>query len=295
MNVRAQVLSLFHGNVKTLGKDIMMSTDVAITSALRNNLNSLQSSQRNADKPQETTSSAGNDIDSSYQIPDHLIAPRSLNEHANALQTTLDGIHSSLKTLEAASESTSRLEALLNEGQSFIGNALDALTQNEDVNFGVLSDHAKALLSEIDSARSNGGYQGTNLLSGDSLETSFSNSARGSVTTTGADLSSAGLGFSGADFSSASDVQDFLAVVTAAQSTVSDFSQSVATDLSLVQTRSDFARETISTLTSGAGDLFVTDQSEEGANLLALRTSQTLRSNDLSLASDTQSSVFKLF
>ena len=83
--------------------------------------------------------------------------------------------------------------------------------------------------------------------------------------------------------------------VRAALASVRSFGSTLANDLSIIQTRRDFTEETINTLTAGADDLTVADQNEEGANLLALQTRQTLGVTSLSLASQSQQSVLRLF
>ena len=62
-----------------------------------------------------------------------------------------------------------------------------------------------------------------------------------------------------------------------------------------VQTREDFTQNTITNLQEGRDKLVVADQNEEGANLLALQTRQQLGVTSLSLASQSQQSVLRLF
>ena len=65
--------------------------------------------------------------------------------------------------------------------------------------------------------------------------------------------------------------------------------------LSEVQIRQDFTKATINTLQTGADNLTLADTNEEGANLLALNTRQQLSQTALSLASQAQQAVLRLF
>jgi len=62
-----------------------------------------------------------------------------------------------------------------------------------------------------------------------------------------------------------------------------------------VQARQDFTKELINTLNTGADNLTLADQNEEAANLLALQTRQQLSQTTLSLASQADQSVLRLF
>ncbi len=65
--------------------------------------------------------------------------------------------------------------------------------------------------------------------------------------------------------------------------------------MSTVQIRSDFTKATINTLQTGASALTAADTNEEGANLLALQTQQSLATTALSLSTQSDRNVLKLF
>ena len=62
-------------------------------------------------------------------------------------------------------------------------------------------------------------------------------------------------------------------------------------NLSTVQIRKDYTKEMINTLQTGADNLVLADSNEEGANMLALQTRQTLSTTALSLASQADQAV----
>ena len=62
-----------------------------------------------------------------------------------------------------------------------------------------------------------------------------------------------------------------------------------------MQNRQDFTKNLINLLQIGADSLTLADTNEEGANLLALQTRQQLRTTSLSLASQADQAVLRLF
>ena len=61
------------------------------------------------------------------------------------------------------------------------------------------------------------------------------------------------------------------------------------------QTRKDFTKNMIDTLQTGADNLVLADTNEEGANLLALQTRQSLSTTALSLSAQADQNVLRLF
>jgi flagellin-like hook-associated protein FlgL len=127
------------------------------------------------------------------------------------------------------------------------------------------------------------------------LETYFNEDRSNSLQTEGVDFTAVGLGIVEGDFTNAANVQQSIDQLRSATNDVRNFGQSIANDLSVVQFRRDFTEQTINTLKSGADDLVVADQNEEGANLLALQTRQALGTTSLSLAAQSQQAVLRLF
>ncbi len=151
------------------------------------------------------------------------------------------------------------------------------------------------LLTQIDEMASNSGYRGVNLLGGDSLTTYFDENRVSKLTLTGATLSSAGLALNQADFSTATRIEGVRTEVLAAKASVRSFGSTLANGLSIIQIREDFTKGMVNTLVEGSGKLTTADQNEEGAKLLALQTRQQLGVISLSMASQAQQAVLRLF
>jgi flagellin-like hook-associated protein FlgL len=97
------------------------------------------------------------------------------------------------------------------------------------------------------------------------------------------------------DFLDRSDIDKAVASLDFAKTTLRSASQSLSTNLNIIQTREDFTSEFANVLTEGGNKLTQADQNEEGANLLLLQTRQQLGTISLSLANQSQQSILRLF
>lgn len=158
-----------------------------------------------------------------------------------------------------------------------------------------LADDYNSLREQIDTLVQDAQYRGVNLLNGDSLTTFFNEDNTSSLVTTGQTFTANGLGLNEADFRSEASIEATATQAREALGSVRSFGSTLANNLSIIQTRQNFTEQTINTLEAGADDLTVADQNEEGANLLALQTRQTLGVTSLSLASQSQQAVLRLF
>lgn len=151
------------------------------------------------------------------------------------------------------------------------------------------------LREQIDALVQDTGYRGTNLLNGDNLFTVFNEFRTSTLTTEGVTFTADGLGLGEANFSRVSSTEAMQTDVRAALELVRGFGTTLANDLSVIQARENFTKDIVNTLTEGADKLTVADQNEEGAKLLALQTRQQLGVTSLSLASQSQQSILRLF
>jgi flagellin-like hook-associated protein FlgL len=160
-----------------------------------------------------------------------------------------------------------------------------------------LASQYDALRSQIDQLAGDSGYNGVNLLNGDGLKVVFNEKGTSSQSITGVKFNSAGLGVSAStnSFQTDKDLGDALANLSNALSTLRSQASAFGSSLSVVQTRQDFTKSMISTLKTGADNLVLADSNEEGANLLALQTRQQLSTTALSLASQADQNVLRLF
>ncbi|MDU0339671.1 flagellin N-terminal helical domain-containing protein [Bosea rubneri] len=164
------------------------------------------------------------------------------------------------------------------------------------------------LRTQIDQLAKDSSFNGKNLLAGDKLSIVFNEKTgtqqskldvQGSVLTaanlgvlTAGTTDAAGVSFNIQNDASLDTASDTLTnALTSLRSTAS----SLGSSMSVVQTRQDFTKNLVNTLTQGADNLVLADSSEEGAKLLALQTRQQLSQTALSLASQADQAVLRLF
>jgi flagellin-like hook-associated protein FlgL len=154
-----------------------------------------------------------------------------------------------------------------------------------------------SLRTQIDQLAGDSGYNGVNLLNGDSLKVVFNEKGTSSQSISGVKFDSSGLGIAASthSFQVDSDVTSALSNLTASLSTLRAQAANFGSSLSVVQTRQDFTKNMINTLQTGADNLVLADSNLEGANMLALQTRQQLSTTALSLASQADQSVLRLF
>ncbi len=174
----------------------------------------------------------------------------------------------------------------ISERFNFSGSSADITQFQDDFN---------EIRSQIDSLVRDAQYRGVNLLMGDNLTTYFNEDRTSTLVTDGVDFTASGLGIGVANFANSATLQLSIDAARTALDSIRNFGSSVANDLAIIQARQTFTTETINTLKAGAADLVNADLNEEGANLLALQTAQQLGVTSLSLASQSQQSVLRLF
>ena len=158
-----------------------------------------------------------------------------------------------------------------------------------------LANDYNRVREQIDALVTDAQFRGINLLNGDDLTTFFNEDNSSTLTTNGVNFTSNGLGLTEATFRSSTAIELSSVQSRGALEEVRNFGSTLSNNLAIIQTRQDFTKSTINTLTAGADDLTVAAQNEEGANLLALQTRQTLGATSLSLASQSQQAVLRLF
>ena len=154
-----------------------------------------------------------------------------------------------------------------------------------------------ALRTQIDQLAADSGYNGVSLLNGGGVKVNFNEKATAFLNVIGNTDTSTGLGITaaGGNFQTNFDIAAAQAATTAALSTLQNQGSTFASNVSVMQARTDFTKSQINTLNLGADFLVQADSNQEGANLLALQTRQQLSSTALSLATQSDRNVLRLF
>ncbi len=154
------------------------------------------------------------------------------------------------------------------------------------------------LLDQVDTLTKDSSFSGINLLTGDTLSIIFNekNTSRLDIAGTSTTASGLGLGkITAANVADGNAIGAVLDTIERARTLLSNQASRLGSSLAVTQTRQDFTKQLRDTLTTGADSLVNADLNEEGANLLALNTKQSLSQTALSLASQADQSVLKLF
>jgi flagellin len=165
-----------------------------------------------------------------------------------------------------------------------------------------LADQYNELRDQLDKLADDASFNGVNLLRGDNLKITFNETGTSDLeiqTKGGESINAGNLGLEtnmeAVDLDSDAGIDAFISQVKAAIGEVRSQASSFGSSLSIVQNREDFTKNMINTLETGAGNLTLADTNEEAANLLALQTRQQLSSTALSMASQADQAVLRLF
>jgi len=202
--------------------------------------------------------------------------------------TSLNG--ESLDVLAASTDATSAFVGLT-EG------AVARTAGTTNTSRQTLAKQFDDLRAQIDQLSKDTGYNGINLLNGDSLKVQFNEKNTSSLTIAGVKFDSIGLGIAASSntFQADSDITVAVSNLSAAVDKLRAQASSFGSNLSVVQARQEFTRDFIDTLDTGADQLVLADQNEEAAKLLTLNTRQQLSQTALSLASQADQGVLRLF
>ncbi len=157
------------------------------------------------------------------------------------------------------------------------------------------------LKDQLDKTAQDASFNGINLLTGDVLKLFFNELGTSTLSiqsTNPNGINSSTLGIppaTGTEFQSNTQLDSRLRALQTALSTVASQASDFGSNLSIVQNRQDFTNNMVNTLKTGADGLTLADTNLEGANMLALQTRQQLSITALSLASQANQSVLKLF
>ncbi|MET7243362.1 flagellin, partial [Methylobacterium sp. EM32] len=153
------------------------------------------------------------------------------------------------------------------------------------------------LLSQIDQMAADSGFNGTNLLAGDTVNVSFNEKGTSSLKIAGTQVSASLLGMTAVgqtDFQDSNSINDVVAKINSASSQLKNQASTLGANLAVVQNRQDFTKQMINVLDAGAANLTNADLNEEAANSQALSTRNSLGISALSLANQSQQGILQL-
>ena len=289
--------------------------DIKLTATSRANLLTLNQTTDLANRTQGRLAT-GLKVGSAVDDATAYFAARGLSDRASDFTARKDEIDqgiSSLKTALGATESADKILKQLKGVAISAKTADDATKADLGAQFADLVDQLNSLLGDAS-------YQGTNLINStsQSLTVRFSEVTTAELSVTGRDLRAGAILSTALNASDAGSVvaaaliggssftaiatselvttiNDITAAIDTAVSTVRATASNLGSNITLLQTRSDFTTNYVNALTEGSDKLTLADLNEEGANLVALQTRQQLALRALSFAGQSEQSVLSLF
>ena len=276
----------------------MAMANITLTSGMRQNLFSLQSTAKSMDVTQNRLSS-GKKVNSALDDPIAFFAAQGHTQRSSDLAIRKDEMSEAIQTIKAADNGISAVLDLIASAKSL---AQSALANQSTTERGTLTAQYNDLISQIATVAADSNYKGTNLLGGtdQELTITFDESGDSTLTIAGVAGNGGAASASGAWGAATLDagttaINDSITELDTARDTLRVNSTALSNKLSTVTIRQDFTDKMINTLEDGAANLTNADLNEEGANLLMLQTRQQLGTTSLSMASQAAQAVLRLF
>jgi flagellin-like hook-associated protein FlgL len=271
---------------------------ITLTTAMRSNLLTLQGTQSMIGATQNRLAT-GLRVNSAVDDPRNFFQSQALNARASDLSRRLDGMGVAIKTIEAADKGIKAMSKVAENMAAIIKQAQDATT---DAARATLLTQFNELRTQLTNLAEDSGFNGVNLLGGNNLIVNFNEDASNTATVTAVDWRTTPIGLTApatGDWATGTTGDGNLTTAsTAVNTAINTLRTQAATfgsSLTMVKIREDFTKEMVNTLKAGADGLVLADQNEEAANLLALQTRQQLGIQALSLASQSQQGILRLF
>ena len=274
--------------------------NVVLTAALRSNLLSLQGTQKLLDSTQLRLAT-GLKVNSALDNASAFFTAQTLKNNAGDLTNLLDRMGQGIQVLKATDAGITALTSLVNQMLAVAQSARAAVAGSSATTY---TDQYTALGTQIDQLVTDVSYNGVKLLSAaaNTSVVKFNVANTSNITLQGVTDTRAGLllatganAFGAAAAIVYATIDTEITALNTALATLRTQATTFAQNLSVVQNRQDFSQNLINVLQAGADDLTVADKNEEGAKLLALQTTQQLGVQALSLASQANQSVLRLF
>jgi flagellin len=285
-------------------------SDIILGTATRQNLLALQQINTNLGITQGHLAT-GLSVASALDDAVKFFQSQSLNERASDLALRKDAIDQGISSLTTAVNAAQSAVTVLQQLQGVLNSAKTetaAQRKTAAVQFSTLAQQFDTLLNDAS-------YQGLDLVnsSKSSLTVQFSNSTASKLKIGGQNLlysvivtagkvskvSNAAknlvtVGFSAVSNNTSLFDNAFNALQTAIGK-VQAAAASIGGNVTFLQTRLDFTSQYIVTLQGGASKLTVADVNQESTNLVTLQTRQSLAIQSLSIATQSEQAVLRLF
>jgi len=288
-----------------------MADTVTLSASIRSNLLTLQNTGALVDRTNARLAS-GKKVASAIDDAVAYFQAKGLSDRASDLTTRKDNIDQGISTLKAAINGLESIEKILVQMKGVALSAKSA-TNAERAD---LQSQFNTLAQQLSHLANDASYQGLNLINNTaaSLKVQFSDKSTATLTIEGVNTqfstlktgatavegstaaSSLAGGTSWTAVSTAvSTLDSVLEAMDSAITGIRSNTKNLGTNVALLQTRLDFTKAYVNTLTEGSDKLTLADLNEEGANLVSLQTRQQLGIQALSFAGQQEQGVLSLF
>jgi flagellin len=269
---------------------------IVLSAGVRSNLLQLQQTATLINQTQ-TQLATGKKVNSALDNANAYFTAQGLDNRASDLSNLLDNMSTAINTINAANNGITSITQLVQSAQSLVSQAQQTSDTSTRASLSTQFDN---LLTQIGQLAGDSGFNGVNLLAGNTLTVNLDETGTATTSVTGVSYTNAsgsGLNIATAtnNWAGSTDISAASSDLTAALTSLRSESQTLSSSLSTVQIRQNFTTATINTLQQGSSDLTLADSNQSGADLLALQTRQQLSTTALSLASQADQSVLQLF
>jgi flagellin len=283
-------------------------SSIVLGAATQQNLLALQ----NINNQLSTTQNAlatGLSVSSAVDNAVKFFQAQSLTDRANDLSNRKDSIDQGISSVTTATQGIQSAITILQQMQGLVQSAgTDTVAQQK-----AAQEQFDTLAAQLNQLLDDTSYQGLNLVnsSTSNLTLQFSQSSTSVLKVAGQNLliSKTVAGASAAShlatilaakaFTALSaGTTVFTAIYNTLNSAISTFqgaAQNLGSNVALLQTRLSFTEQYITTLQGGANSLTVADVNTESTNLVTLQTRQQLAIQSLSIATQSEQAVLRLF
>ncbi len=283
----------------------MANNNITLSAPIRSNLLTLQNTS-NLIARTENRLATGLKVASPIDDAVSYFQAKALSDRGSDFAERKDAIDQGISSLQTAMTAISSVETVVKQMKGLLMSAKSSTAEER----ASLQQQFETLAANVNSLANDASYQGLNLVAGTAatLTVQFSSASGAKLDVNGVNLQVSALMGAAADklgtalvggaWSSVSNsVSKFDAAVKDIDSALGNLrgaAKSIGSNVALLQTRLDFTKQYTNTLEEGSGKLTLADLNEEGANLVALQTRQSLGIQALQFSGQSEQAVLQL-
>jgi flagellin len=309
-----------------------MPGDIVLSRGIRTNLLSLQNHAANLEISQERLST-GKRVNSAIDNPLNYFQSDGLRQRGKDLSNLLDSLGISINTLQVTGKAIEGIQRLAESAIGVLKNASATtdvnIREQARSSFEEIKKQINQLVEDANFNGKNlinGGATAATFDGRFDLKVVFNENNTTELNISAINLRATGTGASGADINPSTvavlpdaagfgfparatgdysinvppgtgdaSLQRDIAYLQGFVSTIRGAASNFGINLTILQNRQQFTKDSILTLNVGADSLVLADQNEEGAKLLSLQTRQQLSTQALSLANQADQGILRLF